>query len=160
MKKINMSWDSVCDSALVFHTHTYVPPLSIQYKILINLRLDRLRERPSLHLSLEPHVVDLQGEAVSVHGEGYQLSLSLYGGLTDWLLPRRPPDFPPPAPPTRQHQPPVTWLQGSGNLAWCRHHYFSYSLSLLVSYQQTKSTILEEKISIGIPTEWSTWQIR
>ena len=73
----------MCDSALVFHTHTYVPPLSIQYKILINLRLDRLRERPSLHLSLEPHIVDLQGEAVSVHGEGYQLSLSLYGGLTD-----------------------------------------------------------------------------
>jgi len=31
--------------------------------------LDRLGERPSLHLGLEPHVVDLQGETVSVHGE-------------------------------------------------------------------------------------------
>ena len=33
-------------------------------------RLDRLGERPPLHLGLEAHVVDLQGEAVPVHGSG------------------------------------------------------------------------------------------
>ena len=35
---------------------------------LFVLRFNWLAERPPLHLGLEPHVVDLEGEAVSVHG--------------------------------------------------------------------------------------------
>ena len=83
MKKINKNWDSVC--VLERATHTHASLLSSQYKVLINLRLDRLGERPSLHLGLEPHVVDLQGETVSVHGEVRQaLSvISLSVGWTD-----------------------------------------------------------------------------
>ena len=34
-----------------------------------DLRLDGLAERPPLHLGLEPHVGDLQAEAVPVHAD-------------------------------------------------------------------------------------------
>ena len=73
MKKINKNWDSVC--VLERATHTHASLLSSQYKVLINLRLDRLGERPSLHLGLEPHVVDLQGETVSVHDDDNKVIL-------------------------------------------------------------------------------------
>merc|ERR1719397_1599483 len=38
-------------------------------------RLDGLAEGPPLHLGLEPHVGDLQAEAVPVHGVGLELDL-------------------------------------------------------------------------------------
>ena len=40
-----------------------------------NLRLNALGERPPLHLGLEPHIVDLQGETVSVHDDDNKVIL-------------------------------------------------------------------------------------
>ena len=62
-----------------------------------NLRLNRLRQGPSLHLGLEPHVVDLEREAVPVHPELFSLSASVW----PTGLQARPLDFPP----TTRHQP-------------------------------------------------------
>ena len=64
-------------------THTCLSS-PVNRKYWSNLRLDRLGERPSLHLGLEPHVVDLESETVSVHDE--LIWAELWGlSLSDWL---------------------------------------------------------------------------
>ena len=63
-----------------------------------DLRLDGLAEGPPLHLGLEPHVGDLQAEAVPVHGGGVGVGFAWDEGwpIIDWerrrlVAPARPP---------------------------------------------------------------------
>ena len=66
--------------------------LTLALRTDFNLRLDRLGERPSLHLGLEPHVGDLQAEAVPVHaaaggvvGVGVEIvGGGKWAGIIDW----------------------------------------------------------------------------